>query len=154
MITVYALINGVWTPVGSVQAIGSGSNRYFVNATGLPVGQSYWFKIVDEANHTHTSATPVEVRSIRMEAVALTLETMRVTFNSEFGRTYQVKVSESLSLPVDQWKAEYVSVLDPETGTWSGYSNEGFQAPPGEQTAIQIPKGGKNKAFFKIMLVD
>lgn len=154
-ITVYALINGVWTPIGTVEA--DGSNRYYLYTTGLQVGQSYWFKVVDEANHTHTSTSAIEVKTIKMEAVAMTLDAMRVTFNTEYGRKYQVKVGGSLSKPVSEWATESVSVYNPVSDTWSPYSSEPFMAGPGLQTVIQIPihmSQTNAKAFFKVILVQ
>lgn len=155
-ITVYALINGVWTVVGVIPADkvkGYGSNRYVLYATGLGIGQSYVFKIVDEANHTHVSSMPIEVKTIKMEAVSLTLENIRVSFNTEYGRKYQVKVSGDLALPLSQWSVEEVSVYDAATDSWSGYTADPFMAGPGVQTVIQIPKS-QNKAFFKVIMVD
>lgn len=153
LITVYALINGVWTPVGTIQAKGYGSNKYYLYATGLEVGKSYWFKIVDEANHTHTSASAIEIKEIKMEAVALMLDALRVTFNTESGRSYLVKVSTDMAAPLDQWTTEYVRVYNGVTGGWSAYSNTPFMAGPGLQTVIEVPLS-KEKAFFKIVLVD
>ena len=153
VITVYALINGAWAPVGTVQAKGYGSNTYYLNASGLEAGQSYWFKVVDEAGHTHTSTSAIEVKEIKMAAVSMLLDAMCVTFNTEYGRKYQVKVSEDLSLPIDQWSTEQVSVYNPAAGTWSAYSGAAFMAGPGKQTSVKIPKS-QNRAFFKVIMVD
>jgi hypothetical protein len=155
-ISVYAQINGEWTLIGTIPAekvVGSGSNKYTLYVTGLEVGQSYMFKIVDEANHTHTSTTAIEVKSIKMDAVTMTLDTMRVTFNTEYGQKYLVKVSEDLAAPIGLWSTEFVSRYDAATGNWSVYTNVPFMAGPGLQTVIQIPMS-KNKAFFKVILVD
>lgn len=153
LITVYALINGVWTPVGTIQAKGYGSNKYYLYATGLEVGKSYWFKIVDEANHTHTSTAAIEIKEIKMEAVAMMLDALRVTFNTESGRKYLVKVSTDMAAPLDQWTTEYVRVYNAVSGEWSEYANTPFMAGPGLQTVIEVPLS-KQKAFFKIILVD
>ncbi len=153
-ITVYALINGEWTVVGTIpkeEVVGYGNNHYTIMASGLTVGESYWFKIEDEANHTHSSPTAIQVRSIQMEAVRLDLETLQVTFNTEYGRQYRVMVSESLSAPLAQWTA--ASVRRYVNGAWTSCTNTPFMAGPEAQTVIQIPLD-KNKAFFKVILID
>jgi hypothetical protein len=148
-ITVYALINGVWTPVGSV--IPDGSNHYEFYASGaLVVGRSYSFRVQDELGHPFTLAGQIEVKAIKMESVMLEPETLTVTFNTEKMRSYRVVVAESPSsavwTPSDVW---YPTANGPVL------SNTPFTAND-TTTTVQIPIdiGASPKRFFKIIMTN
>jgi len=153
-IVVYAWINNAWVEVGRVpsdQVAGEGSNRYVVQTSGLSAGVGYYFKIVDEAGHVHVSPTPVAVTAIRVGSVRFEMESMVVTFNTEYGRKYMVKVSESLGASATEWVPECVSY--PTAAGWSDYSDQPFMAGPGSQTQVRIPVN-RQKAFFKMVMVE
>ena len=153
-IEIYAMIDGVWVEVARVSGedvVGFGSNTYTVEATGLIAGQSYLFKIVDEAGHTFESELIEVARSpILVGAVTLTPEFMTLTFSTEYGQLYLIKVSESLGAAA-QWNTEYVS--SPTAAGWSDYLNEAFMAGPGTTTQVRIPRN-RTKAFFKAVQVQ
>ena len=152
-IVVYAWIGNAWVEVGRVpsdQVVGEGSNPYKIKANGLVAGGSYYFRIVDEAGHVHDTVSPVSVGSITVRAVRMEMNTLLLTFNTELGRSYVVKVCEDLSAPDSEWTAEYVS---PKKGKdWAAYSNQPFMAD-GDQTAVRVPINRK-KAFYKIVMVE
>jgi hypothetical protein len=148
-ITVYALIDGVWTPVGSV--IPDGTNHYeFYASGGLVVGQSYLFRVQDELGHPFTENEQIEVKAIKMESVMLRPETLTVTFNTEKYRSYRVVVAESPNsavwTPSDVW---YTT----ETGT--ELSSTPFTAND-TRTTVQIPIdiGVNPKRFFKVIMTN
>ena len=148
-IVVFAWLNNDWAEVGRVpswQVIGEGSNRYTIQATGLQVGTAYLFKIVDEAGHVHYSNGPIEVTALRVEAVRLDLQNMSVTFNTEAGRSYVVKVSTDLV----NWTTEYASY--PMARGWSDYVDTPFTAVS-TKTQVRVPVNGRQQAFFKIEMI-
>ncbi len=147
-IVVYAWLGNGWVEVGRARAEGEGSNRYSVNLTGLTVGGSYFFKIVDEAGHVHFTPEALTVSTIRIDTVRLNMETLAMSFNTEYGRRYVVKVSTNL---VD-WAAECVSY--PTASGPSAYVNTPFTAGPGQQTQVLVPVNGRGQAFFKIERVN
>lgn len=149
-IVIYAWIGNEWVEVGRVpgsEVWGEGANRYLVRASGLTPGQSYNFKIVDEAGHVHESAGPLEVRTIRMEAVRLSMETMTVAFNTDPGRPYTVLVSTDLV----NWTPEFVSRRT--TSGWSAFTDQPFTAGA-SRTEVLIPVNARAKAFFKVMMLQ
>ena len=149
-IVIYAWIGNAWVEVGRVpswQVVGEGANHYSVAATGLAEGGAYYFRIVDEAGHEHLSVQPVAVKAIRVEAVRLEMQTLTVTFNTEYGHTYVVDVSTNLA----DWTAEFVR--HPTAGGWSDYTNAPFIAGPGERTEVIVPLNGRARAFFRIKQV-
>ena len=131
-----------------MRADGEGSNRYLVNLAGLTAGDSYFFKIVDEASHIHYSPEALTVRTIRVDKVRLDMQTMTMSFNTEYGRQYVVKVSTNL---VD-WTSECVSY--PTASGPSAYVNTPFTAGPGTRTQVLVPVNGRGRAFFKIERVN
>ena len=150
-IVISAWINNAWVEIGCVPSwmvAGESSNRYSVRATGLSVDGSYLIRIVDEAGHVHFSNAPVAVKAIRMEAVRLNMKTLTLSFNTEYGRQYVVKVSTNL---VD-WSIEYVSYQ--QAAGWTEYVNTPFTAGPGSKTEVIVPVNGRKQAFFKIERVD
>ncbi len=149
-IKILALINGIWVQVASVTPNGEGSNTYTAEATGLTVGQSYQFKVLDEEGNTFSSPGPVEVKAIRMTAVEMTLDTMTVQFNTEVGLMYQVWVAGLLADAPDTWQAQAVSYQTAQG--WSAYVSTPFTAGT-TQTRVRIPLN-KARAFFKIIKVD
>ena len=147
-IVIYAWIGGDWVEVGrvpSAEVIGEGSNRYQVRASGLAATGAYAFKIIDEAGHVHVTAAPVAVQSIRVAAVRLELETLTLTFNTEYGSSYTVETSADLV----NWTPETVSVSR-DTG-WTAYGNTAFAAGTGSQTLVRVPRHARDKAFFRIV---
>ena len=149
-IVIYAWIGNAWAEVGRVpswEIVGEGSNRYVVQAEGLVPGAAYFFRIVDEAGHEHLSPVPIQVRALRVEAVRLDLQTLTLTFNTEAGRPYVVKVSTDLV----RWTDEYVSY--PTAQGWSAYRNTPFTAG-GESTQVRVPVNGRRQAFFKIVMEE
>ncbi len=150
-IVIFAWIDNGWAEVGRVpseQVVGENSNRYMVQASGLAEGKSYLFKIIDEANHTHITAVPVMVKTVRVGAVRLDPQTMAVTFNTEYGRSYVVQSSPDLV----NWTVEHASYAT-ATGM-SDSSNEPFMAGPGTQTEVRVPVNGRKQMFFRIVLVE
>lgn len=153
-ITVYAYINGQWVAVGSFTPQGEGSHTYCFPLTGLVPGQSYKFKVVDEEGHEFYSTDSQLVRTITIGdsyvsmAADLQMRMMNVTFNTEKGKWYQVRVSSDLSASADQWTVENVRHYKTSTGSFGSLTNE-FSAGDGDQSVIQIPVN-KDKAFFKI----
>ena len=147
-IVICAWLEGRWAEVGCVRAQGEGSNRYTVKLTGLTAGGSYLFKIIDEAGHIHFSPEALTVSVTRIAAVRLEMETLTLSFNTEYGRLYVVKASTNL---VD-WTVESVSY--PTASGPSPYVNTPFTAGPGTQTQVRVPVSGRGKAFFKIERVN
>jgi hypothetical protein len=153
-IVVYAWIGNAWVVVGRVpseEVVGEGSNRYTMRSTVLPPEGAYFFRIVDEAGHVHDSGVPVSVTRVRLNALRFEMDTAVLTFTTEQGSTYAVKVSDSLLAPADAWTTEFVSVQ--KSGGWAAYSDKPFMAGPGAQTAVRVPVN-RQKAFFKIVRVD
>jgi len=148
---VYAFIGGDWRLIGTVQSEGTGSNHYQLPVTGLTVGESYLFKIVDEEDRIHLSDGLITVHSIQMEVVRLTMKTFTIIFNSEDGKSYQLLTSADISAPIESWTVESVQVI---VGDEVGALNQTFQGT-GDRTQILVPKNEDNpKAFFKIRLLD
>jgi len=76
---------------------------------------------------------------------------MQLAFNTEYGRSYVVKVSDSPTASANGWTTEYVRRQT--ASGWSALSNQPFMAATGTQTRVQIPLN-RNKAFFKIVQTD
>jgi uncharacterized repeat protein (TIGR01451 family) len=153
-ITVYAWIEGSWVAVARVPAesvVGEGNNHYTVTATGLQIGNSYRFKVVDEAGHEHISPAPLKVKTFGARSARLELNTFTLTFDTEPGRRYQILVGISGTAPGTDWTAEYVSVK--RGNGWSAYSNKPFAAAAGDETTVRLPASRK-QAFFKIIKLD
>jgi hypothetical protein len=155
-IKVYAWINGAWVLVGTVDNVfGEGDHKYHIILTGLTPGQSYQFRVIDEVGREYTLSQPYEVKAITVGDAAIEsvvvaemeMQMLTVTFNTEAGRRYQVKISENLAAPVGQWTVEDV-YLD----SVGGFVTE-FTAGVGTQTQIRIPVN-KNKAFFRIYMLE
>jgi len=152
-INIYAWINGAWVLVGTVDNVyGDGDHKYHILLTGLTPGQSYVFKVIDEVGHEFTLNQAIKVRTIEIgEAVVetivgLELQTLRVTFNTEAGRRYQVKISENLAAPASEWSVEQVYVGSEEDPVTE------FTAT-GPQTQVRIPLN-RYKGFFRIYLLE
>ena len=152
-IIVKAKINGVWTEIGRKTADGSAHYEIYDNNGLLTVGGSYEFKVIDELGNEHTLGQEVEVKTIKMDSVTLEPSTLRVSFNTESGKAYQVFVAESLDSQV--WTAAVVYY--PKANGEEGYSSEPFTANS-SSTTVRIPLGEneerKPKAFFKIIKVQ
>jgi hypothetical protein len=150
-VVIFAWLNNTWAEVGRVpswEISGDGSsNKYMVRAEGLAPDGAYLFKVMDESGHEHLSATPIAVRTLRVEAVRLDLQTLTLAFNTEAGRPYVVKVSTDLV----NWTTEYVSY--PTAQGWSGYRNTPFTAG-GASTQVRVPANGRKQAFFKIVMME
>jgi len=145
-IVIYAWLGNAWKEVGrvaGVNVLGEGSNRYTVSASGLSADGAYLFKIVDESGHVHYTDGEVAVRSMRVAAVRLTMETLTLAFNTEPGRPYVVKVSTDLV----HWTTEHVSY--PTAFGWSDFENTPFTAG-GKNTEVRVPVNRRRQAFFKI----
>ena len=148
-IDVYALIDNDWVWIGSVTASGTGDNHYQLTVSGLEVGESYRFKVIDEEENEHISANEIEVKSIVMQAVQFDLETIIIQLNSEPGAWYQVLTAADVNTPLENWSVEPVQVnVD---GEWSDFMSEFQGLRDVNQTQIRVPKN-KNKAFFKVIL--
>jgi hypothetical protein len=132
-------------PTGEI--VGEGSNKYKIHTKDLAADSAYLFKIIDEAGHEHISPLPVAVRTLRVGAVRLDMQTLTLAFNTEAGRPYVVKVSTDLK----HWKTEYVS--SPTAQGWSAYRNTPFTAG-GESTLVRVPVNGRKQVFFKIVMTE
>ncbi len=147
-IVVYVWRDDDWVEVGRVRAEGEGSNRYEISLTGLTAGASYFFKIVDESGHNHFSPGALTVSTICVDKVRLDMQTLTMSFSTEYGYKYVVKVSTNL---VD-WANECVSY--PTASGPSAYVNTPFTAGPGTRTQVLVPVNGRGKAFFKVERVN
>jgi len=147
---VYAWIDGQWLLIGTAGAVGSGSNHYQFTVSGLTVGASYLFKVVDEEGRAHLSNGAIEVKSLVMDAVQLNLETFVIEFNSEAGRSYRVLIASDVAAPAADWTVEDVQVNGDQG--WS-QAMETFQGSAGGRTQIRVPKN-RVKAFFRIILIN
>ncbi len=141
--TVFAKINGVWVEVGKVQSTGAGHYEFLAYPGILQVGQSYKFKVIDEAGNPHELAGTAEVKTIKMASVTMEPGVMVVTFNSEAGKSYQVISAESPN--AGTWTA--ATVYYPVEGGFA-YGSEPFMVT-GTSTTIKVPRN-VNKMFFKI----
>jgi len=153
-IVIFAWIDNAWKEIGRVlseDVVGEGSNHYTVRTGLLSEGNAYLFKVLDESGHEFCLSDPVSVRSIRMSSVTMELQTMQLTFNTDYGRSYVVKVSDSPTASADGWTTEYVRRLT--SSGWSALSNQPFMAETGTQTRVQIPLN-RSKAFYKIVQQD
>ena len=152
-IKLYAWINGSWVLVGTVNSVfGDGdSHKYHILLSGLVAGQSYLFKVEDEVGHIFEMASPLQVETITVDRaiMELSMQMLNVTFNTEPGRNYQVKVNQDLAAPANQWTVEDVSQY--KGSSWGALTNV-FMAG-GTQTNIRIPVN-KTKAFFKIYMLE
>jgi hypothetical protein len=149
-IVISAWIGNTWVEVGRVptgEIVGEGSNKYKIHTKDLAADSAYLFKIIDEAGHEHISPLPVAVRTLRVGAVRLDMQTLTLAFNTEAGRPYVVKVSTDLK----HWKTEYVS--SPTAQGWSAYRNTPFTAG-GAQTQVRVPANGRKQAYFKIVMME
>ncbi|MDD3545909.1 MAG: hypothetical protein PHG96_11220 [Kiritimatiellae bacterium] len=120
---------------------------YTVPLGGLVPGESYFFSILDDEGHTFVMSEPVLVKVIQVGETAvetvMEMKMLSVLFNSEPGRRYQVKISESLDSAAS-WTVADVYID-------GGFTNE--FAAAGEQTQIRIPIN-KTKAFFRIFMLE
>jgi len=149
-IVILAWIGNTWVEVGRVpsdEIVGEGSNKYKVHTKDLAADGAYLFKIIDESGHEHLSPLPVTVKTLRVEAVRLDLQTLTLSFNTEAGRPYVVKVSTDLA----HWTTEFVSY--PTAQGWSAYRNTPFTAG-GASTQVRVPFKGRKQAYFKIEMVE
>jgi hypothetical protein len=133
--------------VPSKEIYGEGSNRYTLHTRLLEADGAYFFKIVDEAGHTHFSSAPVEVKKLRVGAVRMDMQTLVLTFNTEVDRMYVVQVSTDLV----HWTTEHVSY--PTAAGWSDYSKEPFTAGQ-TSTQVRVPVNGRKQAYFKIVMSE
>ena len=150
-IVIYAWIGNAWVAVGRVPAsdvVGEGSNKYRIQAAGLDADGEYYFRVVDESGHVHDLPAPVSVKKIKLNAMRLSLGTAELTFTTEHGIKYAVKVSDSLAAAEEAWESVPVSVQ--KANGWSAYSDKPFMAGTGSQTVVRLPVD-KQKAFFKIV---
>ncbi|MDA3926637.1 MAG: hypothetical protein PF904_18275 [Kiritimatiellae bacterium] len=154
LLKVYAYIDGAWVFLGSVQAEGMGDNSYQIPVTSgvLELGQFYQFKVVDEEDRTHTSYGEIEVKSIQMGAVKLTLETFQISFNSEDLKRYKLLISSDINAPLEDWRVEDDVQVYFGTNWYSVNENNEFQGT-GSKTLISVPRTQTN-AFFKIILIN
>jgi hypothetical protein len=146
--TVFARINGEWVEVGKVQADGSGHYEFLAYPGLLQVGQSYAFKVIDEIGNPFELAQAVEIKTIKMDSIAMEPDVMVVAFNSEAGRSYQVISAESLT--AQTWTA--TAIYYPVAGGEWAYGSEPFTAA-GPSTTVRIPRN-TSRGFFKIRKVD
>jgi len=120
---------------------------YTVPLSGLVPGESYFFSILDDEGHTFVMSEPVPVKVIQVGETAvetvMEMKMLSVLFNSEPGRRYQVKISESLDSAAS-WTVADVYID-------GGFTNE--FAAAGEQTQMRIPIN-KTKAFFRIFMLE
>ncbi len=147
---VYAWIDGEWVLIGTAVAVGSGSNHYQFTVSGLTVGDSYLFKVVDEEGRAHLSNGEIEVKSLEMDAVQLTLETFVIEFNSEDGQSYSLLIASDVAAPAESWTVEEVQVNGDQGWTQSMTT---FQGSAGGRTQIRVPRN-REKAFFRIILIN
>ncbi|MDD4025385.1 MAG: hypothetical protein PHN85_05620 [Kiritimatiellae bacterium] len=153
-IRIFAVIAGKLTEVGVIyDTHGDGGDHvYTVPLGGLVPGESYLFSILDDEGHTFVMSEPLQVKVIEVGETAvetvpvmeMEMKMLAVVFNSEPGRRYQVKISESLDAAAS-WKVEDAVYIN------GGFTNE--FAAAGAQTQIRIPVN-KNKAFFRIIMLE
>ncbi len=148
---IWAEIDGSWVLLGSVQAEGYGNHQYQLVVSGLSVGESYRFKVVDEEDRTHTSFGAIEVKSIQMQAVTLDMDTFSIRFNSEAGKRYKVVTSADMNKPVAEWSVSEVQVYGPNG--WTDFVPEFQGVPESDQTVVRVPRTS-DTAFFKVLLID
>jgi hypothetical protein len=150
-IVVYAWINNEWMEIGRVpgeEVVGEFSNYYTVYTDMLEAGASYYLRIVDEAGYVHTSAQPLTVKTVRMEAVRLDMQMIELTFTTEPGERYSVMVSTDMV----NWAKEAVS-YPLYNGGMSPVGKKPFRALSGTRTTVRVPLNGRARAFFKIQRV-
>jgi hypothetical protein len=148
---VWAEIDGSWVLLGSVQAIGYDNNQYQLVVSGLSVGESYRFRVIDEEDQIHTSFGAIEVKSIQMQAVTLDMDTFSIRFNSESGKRYKVVTSADMNKPVAEWSVSEVQVYGPNG--WTDFVPEFQGVPESDQTVVRVPRTS-DAAFFKVLLID
>ncbi|MDD4101326.1 MAG: hypothetical protein PHU80_01675 [Kiritimatiellae bacterium] len=150
-IRIFAKIGDKWLEVGVIEnPVGESDNVYTVELNGLVPGESYMFRVEDETGHTFVLTEPLQVQVIQVGETAvetvmvmeMEMKMLSVVFNTEVGRRYQVKVSESLASGA--WTVENIYI--------DGGFTEVFTAS-GTQTQIRIPIN-KNKAFFRIFMLE
>ncbi|MFA7173923.1 MAG: M1 family aminopeptidase [Kiritimatiellia bacterium] len=154
-ITIDAMLTNAWVRVAIVPADlihGNGSYIYTVEAFGLTPGESYRFRIVDEADHIFESGLVLVAlaSTLAVEAVTLIPQMIKVAFKTEQNSTYLVLVCETMGT---SWKVEHVQYLTTDK-VWSALSDEPFQGGSGEITEVLIPRNNRVKAFFKIIKVE
>ncbi|MFA7172003.1 MAG: hypothetical protein WC340_01095 [Kiritimatiellia bacterium] len=149
-LTVDVWIDGKWTLIGTAKAVGNGCHHYQFTVSGLIVGESYYFRVIDEEGRKHLSNSAIEVKSIVMNAVRLELETFVIIFNSEDNRPYKLLIASDVAAPIKEWTAVNVQVY--VDNKWS-VPRDTFQGVDGGRTQIRVPKNGK-KAFFKVILIN
>jgi len=145
-IVIYAWIDNAWVEIGRVPAydvIGEGSNRYQIKTQRLSADGSYFLKIVDESGHVHYSGSSMAVKTMRVQALSLQMETLLLEFNTEVGRDYVIKVSTDLR----NWRTEYGSLLTAKG--WADYTDAPFTSGS-PTTQVRVPVNGRKHAFFKI----
>jgi len=121
----------------------------------LDVGNEYQFKVVDESGNEWVTANKrVEqrVRTARVHNLKVNSSTLSLTFETEPGARYIVKVSESLGADA-QWEIENVQIAHPVFP--SGFSQAMQEVPgaPGTQTTVRMQRNRKC-AFFKVIRLD
>ncbi len=150
-IVVLALINGLWTEVGRIQAedvYGTGSRLYTLYTDKLAADSAYYIRVIDEAGFIHESFAPLPVTTIRLAALRLSMQQIELEFTTEYGRRYQVQTSTNLR----EWSAELARY--PLATGWSELSRLPFMAGPGDRTRVLVPKNGRIRAYFRIVAVD
>ncbi len=145
-IEIFVKVGDAWEPVGEIIPCGEGAHVYTVELNGLVPGESYMFMIKDEEGHEFYLSDPLQVKVIMVgEMVMVTemeMKKLAVTFNTEVGRRYRVKVSDSLTS--GEWTVEEVYIDGAFTNVFMASEN---------QTQIRIPIN-KNKAFFRIFMLE
>jgi len=151
-ILIHAMINGKWVLVGKVdKTVGEFDNTYHVVLSGLTPGQTYQFKVYDEAGHIYEESLTVATINIASSFVDMEMQMLTVTFNSDVGHHYEVRVASDLGVAASLWTVEDVEVY--KNGSWSGSLTNSFLAGTTE-TTIRIPKSSRDRAFFRIYRKD
>lgn len=150
-IRIFAKINGVWVEVGRIDDVaGEFDNVYHVILSGLKPGETYQFMVYDEAGRVYTESLTVATIKIGSSVIDMEMQMLAVTFNSEPGAHYEVRVSSDVGAAASLWTVEDVDVY--KDGSWSGSLTNSFMAGASE-TTIRIPKN-RTRAFFRIYKKD
>ena len=122
--------------LGSIAAVGSGSNLYKIPVTGLVAGQTYTLLIVDEEGNGHQ--LPVKVTEFAAEMAQMSPMGISLRWPAIPGRTYKIQHIANLG---DDWEKgdSWTYVPDTETAEYFVFFNDPL-----------APEAG----FFRILMLD
>ncbi len=143
MIDIYAKLDGgdvemddgMYKKIGSVKAVGSGSNLYKINVTDLVPGESYTIRIHDEEGNWHT-IRGAKVGRFAMDMSRMSPEGMELKWTSIPGREYGIMYAEDL---VGPWKEIARVTADGSSETYFVWYKD---------------LGPSTSRFFKAVMID